>query len=141
MRYVVRVGSIVLALLYAALIVIGLYLRDWTDGAPPPHPKGMMRILSDIHLSLPFIYFGICFGTSFAQRRRQVRNWGIVAHMILAVVYIVLLLSIRKAAALLVMVRMMVPAVVCALIWWQMYLSLSPDGEEEKNQQDEAGPA
>jgi hypothetical protein len=86
MKILVRVANLLGLLACVGLLIVGAALsRLIGDGAPQPTTSPTWQMaLGNLLVISPFIYFTICFGTSFARQGGRIGAWGMVAHLFLA---------------------------------------------------------
>src|SRR4051812_30095989 len=131
MRILLRVGSGLGLLACAALFCVGAALSGLSgDGAPQHKQLSIWRNgFGSLVVFSPFIYFSICFGTSFANQRRRIRPWGIVAHLFLVYFNVVMLALIlsgpsQHTESLFALIVAVSVSVIFASLWLAMYRSL-----------------
>ena len=131
MRILVRVVSVLGLLACAALFCVGVALSGLSgDGAPQHQHISIWRnVFGSLIVFSPFIYFSICFGTSFAKQRRGVRPWGIVAHLFLlyfnfGTLAVILSGSPQHTESLFALIVAVSVSVIFTSLWLAMYRSL-----------------
>lgn len=114
MRFLVRIGSVVVGIAYLALLVVAHRVGSLSDGSGAGPSKA-----ADLLLVYPLVYLGICFYTSFAlQKGRNLLILGSSANALLIALGIGMCFMGPTGWAVLF------PVSICVCLWTFMYVGL-----------------